>query len=108
MKKKNRWVHGRKDFVLPELPADLKDRHGCLLQRITFDPSVAEEVCAAYLHPGLARTRHGLVAFIIWQIAAGSPQEVLTEQYLNPQNIDTIRLVASAGNQTHFMLLVIT
>jgi hypothetical protein len=126
MKKKNRWMHGRKHFAVPALPADLKGRHGCLLQRITFDPSVGEEVCAAYfeepkfaglygtvapfnlvVHPGLARTPHGSVAFIVWQIAAGSPQEVLSEQYLNPPNIDTLRLVASAANQTHFKLLVI-
>jgi hypothetical protein len=58
-------------------------------------------------HTGLARTPHGLVAFILWQIAAYSPQEVLVEQYLSPHNIETIRLVASAANQTHFKLVVI-
>jgi hypothetical protein len=58
-------------------------------------------------HTGLARTPHGLVAFIVWQIAANSPQEVMVEQYLNPNNIGTIRLVASAANQTHFKLVVI-
>jgi hypothetical protein len=58
-------------------------------------------------HTGLARTPHGVVAFIVWQIAAQSPQEVLIEQFLNPNDIRTIRLVASAANQSHFELLVI-
>jgi hypothetical protein len=31
----------------------------------------------------------------------------MVEQYLNPQNIGTIRLVASAANQTNFKLIVI-
>lgn len=126
MKKENRWTHGTRDFVFPALSADLKGRHGCNLHRMTFDTTIGEEICAVYMedpayvdqfskvhpfnlfaHTGLARTPHGLVAFIVWQIAAHSPQEVMVEQYLNPQNIGTIRLVASAANQTHFKLIVI-
>jgi hypothetical protein len=38
---------------------------------------------------------------------AGSPQEVTVEQFLNPQKIETLRLVASAANQTHFKLVAI-
>src|SRR5260370_42395836 len=102
MKKENRWTHGIKNFALPALPADLKGQHGCKLLRMTFDASVGEEICAVYMeepdfceqfgrvvpfdliaHTGLARTPHGLVAFIAWQIAAHSPQEVMAEQYLN-------------------------
>jgi hypothetical protein len=94
----------------------LKVRHGCALHRIAFDASVGEEVCAIYMeepefadqyskvvpfnlivHSGLVRTPHGVVAFIVWQIAASSPQEVMVEQYLNPQNIGTFRLIASAA-----------
>jgi hypothetical protein len=41
------------------------------------------------------------------RIAAGSPQEVLIEQFLNPQNIGALRLVASVTNQTHLKLIVI-
>jgi hypothetical protein len=126
MKKENHWTHGTKNFVLPTLAADLKGRHGCNLHRMTFDASIGEEICAIYLeepnfveqfgeavpfnlivYSGLARTPHGVVAFIVWQIAAHSPQEVMVEQYLNPNNIGTIRLVASAANQTHFKLVVI-
>ena len=126
MKKENRWPHGTRDFVFPALPANLKGRHGCNLHRMTFDADIGEEICAVYMeepnfaaqfskvapfnliaHTGLARTPHGLVAFIVWQIAAHSPQEVMVEQYLNPHNIGAIRLVASAANQTHFKLVVI-
>lgn len=126
MRKQNPWTHGERNFHFPALPADLKGRHGCILHRMTFDKAIGEEVCAVYMedpayveqfrevrpfnliaHTGLARTPHGVVAFIVWQIAAHSPQEVMVEQYLNPQNIGTIRLVASATNQTHFKLIVI-
>jgi hypothetical protein len=126
MKKENRWTHGTKNFVFPALPAGLIGRHGCKLYRMTFDAVIGEEICGVYMeepnfaeqfskvvpfnliaHTGLARTPDGLVAFIVWQIAAHSPQEVMVEQYLNPQNIGAIRLVASAANQTHFKLVVI-
>jgi hypothetical protein len=126
MRKENRWTYGTMDFVYPALPANLRGRHGCGLHRMTVDDAIGEEVCAVYMedpayadqfskvhpfnliaHTGLARTPHGVVAFIVWQIAAHSPQEVMVEQYLNPQSIATIRLVASAANQTHFKLIVI-
>jgi hypothetical protein len=126
VKKENRWTHGTTDLFLSTLPEGFKDRHGCSLQSITFDSAVGEEACAIYLeepdfaeqygevspfnlvvHSGLVRTLHGVVSFIVWQIAAGTPQEVMVEQYINPHNIGAIRLVASAANQTHFKLVVI-
>jgi hypothetical protein len=126
MRIENRWTHGTTNLAFPALPANLKGRHGCNLHRMTFDASIGEEICAIYMeepefadkfcnvvpfnliaHSGLARTPHGVVAFIVWQIAARSPQEVMIEQFLNPNNIGTIRLLASAANQTHFKLLVI-
>jgi hypothetical protein len=126
MKMENRWAYGTRDFVFPALPANLRGRHSCNLHRMTFDTAIGEEVCAVYMedpayvdqfrkvrpfnliaHTGVARTPYGVVAFIVWQIAANSPQEAMVEQYLNPQNIGTIRLVASAANQSHFKLIVI-
>lgn len=126
MKKENRWTHGAINLVLPPLSDEFKGRYGCRLHQLTVDHSVGEEICAIYreepdfvnqfrqvapfnliVHPGLLRTPYGVVAFIVWQIAARTPQEVMVEQYLNPQNIGTIRLVASAANQTHFKLIVI-
>ncbi len=117
------WI---RDFIFPALPADLNGRCGCNLQRMIFDPSIGEEICAIYFekpafadqlskvhpfhliaHPGLARMPHGVVAFTVWRIAAHSPQEVLIEHFLNPNNIGTFRLVSSAANQTHFKLLVV-
>src|SRR5262249_24836798 len=88
--------------------------------------SIGEEVCAVYMeepdfvdqfrkvapfnliaHSGLARTPHGVIASIVWQIAAHTPQQVMVEQFLNPHHSDTIRLVASAANQSHFKLFVV-
>jgi hypothetical protein len=125
MRKENRWTLGTRHFVLPGLPDDLKGRHGCRLHKATFDPSVGEEVFALYLeepdfahqysqvspfnlivHFGLVKTPYGEVAFIIWLIAAGSSQEITIEQYLNPQNIEALRLIASAANQTHFKFVI--
>jgi hypothetical protein len=126
MKKENRWKHGSRDFVLPPLSEDLKGRHGCSLQMAIFDKAVGEEVYVLYREQrdhadkfsqiapfnllvrfGLVETPHGVVAFIVWLIAAGSHQEVMVEQFLDPQNIGALRLVASAANQTHFKLVII-
>jgi hypothetical protein len=125
MRKVNQWCHGDRHFVLPPLPDFLLGVWGCRLQRTTFDPEIGEEVHALYLekpqylqqlggvHPfnmfartGVVRTPHGIVAFIVWVIAAGSPVEVLVEQYLNPYEISAIHLLSSAANQTHFKLVV--
>jgi hypothetical protein len=126
MRKENQWTLGKRNFVLPSLSDSLRGRHGCTLQQATFDPSVGEEVYALYLeepdyvdqygrvvpfnllvHTGLVRTPCGIVAFIVWRIAAGSPQEVLIEHYLNPQEISALRIVSSAANQTHFKFIII-
>jgi hypothetical protein len=75
MKIQNRWTHGTQNFALPNLPVNLTGRHGCNLQRMTFDPSIGEEICVVYMeepafadhfsevhpfnliaHSGLART----------------------------------------------------
>ena len=126
MKKENGWMGGRRHFVVPPLCEALRNRQGCSLQMGTFDRLVGQEVYVLYLEEpsyaakfsqiapfdlfarfGLFRTPHGIVAFIVWKIAAGSPQEVTVEHYLNPQNIGALRLVASAANQTHLKLLVV-
>src|SRR5262245_18460397 len=126
MKKENRWAHEEGYFVFPALPPEVRGRHGRALHRLTFDEKIGEEICVVYLeqpefvdkfsnivpfnliaHPGLARTPYGVVAFIVWQIAAHSAHEVMIEQILNPHNMGAIRIVASAANQTHFKLLVI-
>ena len=113
-------------FRVPRLPDALRGRHGCCLQRATLDPRVGEEVYALYreepaysdqyeklapfnliAHTGLVRTPIGVVAFIIWQIAAGSPQKSCAS------NISIRRtLVHSASyrqppTRTHFKMIVI-
>jgi hypothetical protein len=49
MKKENQWQHGTRNFGLPALPPDMKGRHGCKLDRMTFDHPLGEEICAVYM-----------------------------------------------------------
>ena len=121
----NAWTGGFRDFHFPPLSADVL-RPGCSLHRMSFDPDVGKEVfalfredppyAAAYeavqpltliVHSGLVRTPAGIIAFIVWQIAPGTPHEVSIEQYLNPHEIGALRLVADAAAQTHFKLIII-
>jgi hypothetical protein len=125
MRKTNRWVHGEGNFVLPPMPEDQKGQHGCLLCRATFDREVGEEVYTRFMeepdfgagyaqvspfvliaHGGLIPTPHGPVAFIVWQLAAGAPQETMVEQVINPENVEALRLRSDAANQTHLKLLI--
>ena len=126
MRKNNRWTLGARNFVLPDLPEDQKGRHGCRFHSTTFDPAVGEEVFVLFMEEpdfvdqysqiapfnllaqsGLVRTPHGVVAFIVWQIAAGTPSEIMVEHFLNPQKIETLRLVSSVAKQTHLKLVII-
>jgi hypothetical protein len=56
---------------------------------------------------GLLRTANGVVAFIVWTIAADSVAEIRTEQFLTPHNIDAIELVSAAGQQSHLKALIV-
>jgi Helix-turn-helix domain len=126
MRKHNQWRHGKQHLVVPPLSDAQLGAHGCSLQSATFDPDIGEEVYALYLeepkfakqydgvnpfnmfaHTGATRTPHGIVGFIIWVIAAGSQAEITVEDFLNPQNIEELRLVSSAGSQTHFKLVIV-
>jgi hypothetical protein len=125
MFKDNRWQHGMNNFAFPMMPDEMM-KPGCSLHKATFDALIGEEVFAFFreetphsfefseLHPitliahsGLANTPFGAVAFIVWQIGAGTPLEVMVEQYLNPFEFGALQLVASAANQTHFKLVII-
>lgn len=100
-------------------------RHGVSMHKGVFDAAVGEEVYALFMeepgyaqalgrvepfnllaHNGLVRTPYGLVAFIIWVVAAGSAQEIRVEQFVNAQNINVLRLLSAVGNQTHFKFIV--
>jgi hypothetical protein len=126
MLKNNRWTLGERHHVIPPLPEGMRGIWGCSLQRTAFDPSIGQEVHAVYteepdhaveyadispfnmlVHKGLVRTPYGIVAYLIWQMAIGTPQQVAVEQYINPHNMDALRLVSDAANQTHFKLLVV-
>lgn len=125
MLKQNRWTHGATHLVLPPLPLGMQGKQGCTLQRAVFDPKVGEEVYVslreapgyaeqyADIHPlrmlattGAMRTPDGVVGFIVWQVAVGTPQELAMDHYVNPQEMNTLRLLADAGNQTHLKLVI--
>jgi len=124
--KNTRWTLGERHFVLPPLPKEMLGQQGCSLQRGTFDPAVGQEVYLSFreepgyaegyaeVQPltlfattGMMRTPHGPVAFIVWQIAVGSPHQIAVDHYVNPQNAASISLLAEAGSQTHFKLLIL-
>jgi hypothetical protein len=119
----NQWRHGLRDFVLPPLPKEMA-RHGCGFHRMTFDPTIGEEVIVFFreeppyaadladvqpltvlAYTGITRTPFGLVAFVVWQIAAGTAQESYVETFLNPFQFGTLKLIADAANQTHLKFI---
>jgi hypothetical protein len=125
MPRDNRLRAGTGHFSFSTLPPESR-KHGCSLHRATFEPTIGPEVFAFFredpgyaenlegvhpfvliVHPGVARTPFGSVAFIVWQIAAGEPQEVLVEQYLNPAQDGALALVSDASEQTHFKFVAI-
>ncbi len=125
MQKDNSLGPGKWHFSFDKLPPESR-LHGCSLHRATFDSSIGPEVYAFYredpgfaenlegveplvliAHQGIARTPFGTVAFIVWQIAAGEPQEVFVEQYLNPAQEGAIELVSDASEQSHFKFVAI-
>src|SRR5580704_15775403 len=104
MKKENRWTLGTKNFVLPSLPPDMRGRHGCKLHRMTFDASIGEEICRLHGRTGvrgpIQRSPSLQPVCPYWSRpnapwgggvhpmadSCQSPQEVLIEQYLNPNH----------------------
>ncbi|MFZ4381315.1 MAG: hypothetical protein ACOYO0_05025 [Sandarakinorhabdus sp.] len=125
MLKHNQWTHGERDFALPPLPAHHIGKPGPMLMSMTFDAAIGAEVCLMVKEEpgyaeqmgrvtplnllattGMIRTPFGLVAYIIWTVAAQSEAEVQFEHFLNPAEMSTLQLLASAANQTHFKLVV--
>jgi hypothetical protein len=124
MPKNNQWNQGPIELELPPLPSDLKDISGCLLQSGTFDPEIGEETFLVILDTafewrdteaeeggelrlksGIAQTGHGLLAFLIWVLFENDERVAYFEQYLDPKNEETLRLLALAGEQ-EFMKVV--
>ncbi|HSK78302.1 MAG TPA: hypothetical protein VLQ45_17755 [Thermoanaerobaculia bacterium] len=118
MGKNNQWTRGPIELELPPLPSELKDISGCLLQTGTFDDTVGEEVFLVILDTafdwrdpedeeglelrlksGIAQTGHGLLAFLIWVLVENEERAAYFEQYLDPENPDTLRLLTLAGEQ---------
>jgi hypothetical protein len=128
MVKHNKWTGGVPEFCLGNRSPSHIGRVGCSLQRAIFDPNVGTEVFAlfsedpAYVsryeqhqktpltlipHKGLVRTPNGVIAFIVWQIAAGLPHETFVDHYINPTETAAWCLLGDAGSQSHFKLLIV-
>lgn len=125
MIKDNRWRHGLADFRFPRLD-DNALRPSCGFYRLTMDPAIGEEVIvffreepphakaleevqpmALIAHKGIVATPNGIVAYIVWQIAAGSRHESYFETFLNPFEFGTLKLVSDAANQTHLKFIAV-
>lgn len=125
MRKDNRWQHGLRDFRFPRMPSELITP-GCSFYRATFDADIGEEVfvflkddpayaeqlaalrpMTLFAHKGIVSTPYGVVAYVVWQIAAGTPQETLVETFFNPFEFGTLKLLSDAANQSHLKFVAI-
>lgn len=125
MKKDNRWTHGKVEFVAPPLPPALQGVTGCSFQEAIFDPNVGNEIYLAifeesqYAHglaklrqfdlfckTGVVRTSHGPLAFALFTVYDGKEYNSAYELFLDPYEGETIRLLSSAGLQSHFKVLI--
>jgi hypothetical protein len=126
VRKENRWRLGPRALAVPPLPESLRGSSGCLLARAIFDEEVGVEVYLAILEEsgwslslaaaspfnlfcksGLGQTRSGSLIFLVWRIAAESKAESVHEQFLNPNNIETVRDLSALAQQTHLKALII-
>jgi len=126
MLKRNQWTLGERHFQMPPMPEGMRGVQGCSLHFAVFDPAVGEEVYLLFREEpgyaenyaevkpltmlattGMVRTPHGLAAFIVWQVAVGTPHQIALDHYVNPNDMGALRLLSAAGNQTHFKLVII-
>jgi hypothetical protein len=119
----NDWPDEAFDYRVPQLPSDRIGRTGAFFTEGTFNPAIGEEVYLVVLdtafewaptdnlqvdlRTGLARTDHGLLAFLVW-IAKDAGQVVAWfEQFLNPFQPEVVRLLSAAGQQDFFKILLL-
>ena len=126
VRRDNKWIYGPTALPLPPLPAPYRGAIGCQFEQATFDPRVGREVClliletTEYAHryantrpfelvstQGLVRTANGIVAYIVWTIAAKSLSETKTEQFLDPHNRETIELMSAVAQQSHLKAFIV-
>ena len=125
MLKKNKWTHGKHEFVAPPLPKELLGATGCLLNEVIFDPRVGKEVFLTiyetqeyskslaslggfnlFCKSGILRTSHGTIAFLLFSVYDRSDYISSYELFLNPFNTKTIQLLSSLGQQTHLKVVI--
>ncbi len=122
----NKWQKDLLSLAIPPLPKRWECESGCILVKAAFDEEIGPEVFLAVLEEpswclplavarpfnifcksGIAETEHGTIIFAVWTVAAGSPVQTVHEQFLNPNKIETIRLLSALAQQTHLKVLVI-
>lgn len=126
MRKHNKWTRGRVELRVPPLPPELRQRSGCIIDTATFDRQVGPEVYLAILEdteyaaklartrpfelfckPGLARTSHGMVVFMLFTVRSRDERVAWYELFLDPHQMGTIKMLSAWGQQSHFKALVI-
>lgn len=125
MIKDNKWLHGKHEFIAPFLAKELKGAMGCFFQEGVFDPEVREEIYLIILEDhqfsenlaslksfnlfcknGVGRTSYGVVAFLVFSVYDSSEYISAYELFLNPQKMETIRLLSSLGLQPHLKVII--
>jgi len=125
MHKDNRWIHGKRTFVAPPLPKNLKGATGCLFQEAIFDPKVGSEIYLAILEEpdycetlgsleridmfcktGVGRTNNGMVVFLILRLFERNEHLSDYELFLNPHNMKTINMLSSLGLQSFLKVVI--
>jgi hypothetical protein len=118
----NQWRHGAVRFAIPALPPEARQR-GCQFERITFDMAVGPEwtvlfkedapqaraypdMLDMFAHAGAFMSRHGPAGYLVWQIAAGTPQEVHVTHWIDLHEPAAIQMLTEAGKQSHLKLVI--
>ena len=117
----------RDDDVMPELPplpAECRGTTGSVLQVATWDASIGPEVYLALLEEDagkkdadtctfqlsgdctISKTDHGTVLLLLWTAHYGPEKTTTYELFLDPHEMETIKLLSSLSQQTHLKVIV--
>lgn len=122
----NRWGRGATHLVVPPLLSQWIGTSAARLEERTFDEKVGPETVLflferpEYLGPiakakpfslvvknGLARTDHGAIIFLLYQVLAAGKKVCVYESYLNPHQEGAVALLAGWGRQTHLKVILV-
>jgi len=125
MTKNNEWI--REDNMmseLPPLPAECRGTTRGLLLTATWDARVGPEVYLVLLEQGvrkgdteggafqlscdctISKTDHGSVLLLLWTAEYDQGRRASYELFLDPHEMETIKLLSSLSQQTHLKVIV--